>query len=209
MKVLLINGSAKAGGCTNRALCEVAGELEKAGIEYEIIHLGPAPIRDCTECQNCLKTKSGRCVFDDDFVNVFIEKARQADAFVYGSPVYYAHPSGRILALLDRAYYAGRDAFENKPAAAVVSARRGGTTAAIDVLNKYITYADSPLVSSSYWNMVHGNTPAEVEQDTEGLQTMRNLGRNMAWLLKCIDLGKKNGVTAPEREKGKWTNFIR
>lgn len=209
VKVLMVNGSARPNGCTNRALCAVAEELERAGIEYEILQLGPAAIRDCTECQGCMRKRGGRCVFNDDIVNMFIEKAEKADGFVFGSPVYYSHPSGRVLALLDRAFYAGRAAFAQKPAAAVVSARRAGTTSSIDVLNKYMTIAGMPLVSSSYWNMVHGNTPAEVEQDAEGLQTMRNLGRSMAWLLRCIELGKKNGIDAPREENGAMTNFIR
>lgn len=207
MKVLLINGSCNKKGCTYTALCEVAKSLEANGIDWEILHIGAAPVADCTGCLSCRKT--GECIFKDDCVNEIIEKAGSCDGFVFGTPVYYAHPSGRILSVLDRVFYAGSAAFAHKPGAAVASARRAGTTASIDVLNKYFTIAQMPVVSSSYWNMVHGNTPQEVSQDAEGLQTMRNIGTNMAWLLKCIEAGKNAGVDIPQTEKGNRTNFIR
>lgn len=208
MNVLLINGSSHKNGCTYTALCEVGGELERAGIVTEVFQLGGGPLRDCIGCEQCSKLENA-CVFRDDCINELIGRAEQADGFVFGSPVYFAHPTGRILSALDRAFYAGRRAFAHKPGAAVVSARRGGTTASIDVLNKYFTIAEMPVVSSSYWNMVHGNTPDEVRQDAEGLQSMRNLGRNMAWLLKCIAAGKDQGVEIPVSERGSRTNFIR
>src|SRR5699024_5066021 len=156
--------------CTYTALREVAGILEEGGVETELLFLGSEPVRDCTACRVC-QAAPGRCAFDDDIVNRVIEKAREADGFVFGTPVYYAHPSGRILSVLARAFYAGKDAFIRKPGAAVISARRAGTTASMDVLNKYLTNAQMPVVSSTYWNAVHGNTPEEVLQDAEGLQT--------------------------------------
>ena len=203
MKVILVNGSPHQHGCTYTALREIADTLESGGAETEILFLGSGPVRDCIGCNQC--SKNG-CVFTDDGVNDFIAKARQADGFVFGTPVYYAHPSGRILSVLDRVFYAGKDAFAHKPGAAVASARRAGTTASVDVLDKYFTIAQMPVVSSTYWNMVHGNTPEEVRQDLEGLQIMRTLGKNMAWLLKCID---KAALPRPEREPQIWTNFIR
>jgi multimeric flavodoxin WrbA len=208
MKVLLINGSPKVHGCTYTALCEVAKELEKENIETEILHVGNKPIRGCMACGGCSKDDSGKCVFDDDTVNVALEKAKGADGFIFGSPVHYAGASGQITSFLDRFFYAG-NGYQYKPGAAIVSCRRGGSTAAFDQLNKYFTIASMPVVSSQYWNMVHGNTPEEVKQDLEGMQTMRTLGKNMAWLLKSIQAGKEAGVTLPEREPRVGTNFIR
>ena len=206
MKVLLVNGSPRAKGCTYTALSEVARILEQEGIETEIFQLGAKPVQDCTACMKC-RENGGKCVFDD-VANELIEKAKGADGFVFGSPVYYAHPSGRILSFLDRAFYAGSrnsagSPFAGKPGAAVVSARRGGTTASLDVLNKYFTIASMPVVGSSYWNMVHGSKPEDVLEDKEGIQTMRNLGHNMAWMLKHLREG------FPSQEKGARTNFIR
>lgn len=210
MKVLLINGSNKTNGCTNRALEEVAKVLVENGVEYEIFQVGAAPIRDCIGCNQCsAKLKNNTCIFNDDVVNQLIKKASECDGFVFGTPVYYAHPSGRILALLDRVFYAGSRVFKHKPAFAIASARRAGTTASIDVLNKYFMFAQMPVVSSSYWNMVHGNIPEQVEQDLEGLQTMRNAARNLVWLMKCIELGKVNNVEPPKNESGVRTSFIR
>lgn len=208
MKVLLVNGSAKEKGCTYTALAEVAEALGQEGIETEIAWLGAGAIRDCIGCVQC-NTKHMGCIFDDDCINEMILKAKDADGFVFGTPVYYAHPSGRILSALDRMFYAGKSAFAHKPGAAVASARRAGTTASVDVLNKYFTIAEMPVVSSSYWNMVHGNKPEEVKEDKEGLQVMRNLGRNMAWLLKCIEAGKDQGILIPENEYSSKTSFIR
>lgn len=208
MKVLLINGSSRENGCTFTALSQAVHALEKEGVQTEIIQLGAAPLRDCVGCNACRKLNN-RCVFNDDIVNKILEKAQTADGFIFGSPVYYAHPSGRILSLMNRLFYAGGSVFARKPAAAVVSARRAGTTAALDAIQKHFTINQMPVVSSFYWNMVHGNTPEEVRQDLEGLQVIRTLGRNMAWLLKCLEAGKKAGVAAPEPEERAWTNFIR
>ena len=163
-------------------------------------------MQDCIACGKCRELK--KCVFDD-VVNTLIEKAKTADGFVFGSPVYYAHPSGRVQSALDRAFYAGKYAFAGKPGAAVVSARRGGTASSFDVINKYFGISSMPVVSSTYWNMVYGNTPDEVRRDEEGMQTMRNLGRNMAYLLRCIEAGKAAGIEASAQEGAFKTNFIR
>lgn len=208
MKVLLINGSPKANGCTYTALCEIAKELNNENIEIEIFHVGTKPIRGCMACGGCSRNNADKCVFNDDTVNIALEKAKEADGFIFGSPVHYAAASGQITSFLDRFFYAGTG-FQYKPGAAIVSCRRGGSTAAFDQLNKYFTIANMPIVSSQYWNMVHGNTPEEVKQDLEGMQTMRTLGRNMAWLLKCIEAGKRSGVALPEKEPRVATNFIR
>ena len=207
MKVLLVNGSPKPNGNTARALAEVAGELERTGIESEIVQLGGKPLRDCIGCGQCGKL-DGRCVFDDDIVNEFIVKAAEADGFVFGSPVYYAHPSGRILSFLDRVFYAGSKVLAHKPAAAVAVARRGGTSTTFDVLNKYFTINQMPIVSSTYWNNAFGAVPGEAEQDAEGMATMRNIAKNMAWLLRCIEAGRAAGIEAPTADRAR-TNFIR
>ena len=206
MKVLLVNGSPHANGCTYTALCEVAGALEAQGIETEIFQVGTKPISGCLGCAVCIKT--GKCVIDD-VVNDFVEKAKEADGFVFGSPVHFASASGAITSFMDRAFYGKGAVFANKPAAAIMSCRRGGATATLDQLIKYFTISNMPVVSSQYWNMVHGNTPDEVRQDLEGMQTMRTLGVNMAWLLKCIEAGKAAGIELPQREAKVATNFIR
>ena len=205
MKVLLVNGSSREHGCTDRALREVAAALNAEGIDTEMFFIGNAPIPDCTACMSCRKT--GKCVFDD-VANRLTEKALECDGFVFGTPVYYAHPSGRILSVLDRAFYSCGRNFAFKPAASIVSARRSGTTASVEVLNKYFGITSMPIVSSTYWNAVHGNTPAEVEQDTEGLATMTNIGKNMAWMLKSIEAGKAAGIERPALTRER-TNFIR
>ena len=207
MKVILVNGSPKAKGCTYTALCEVAGALEKSGIETEIFHVGTEAIRGCMGCGGCKKL-DGKCIYDDS-VNAFIEKAKTADGFIFGSPVHYAAVSGMLTSFLDRAFYAGKPNFEYKPGAVVVSCRRGGASAAFDQLNKYFTISNMPVVSSQYWNQVHGTNPEEVKQDLEGMQTMRILGNNMAWLLKAIEAGKKVGINIPEKEAKIATSFIR
>lgn len=206
MKVLLVNGSPKKDGNTVTALAEVARELDACGIESEVFQLGAGPIRDCIGCGGC--AGKGRCVFADDMVNDLIDAAEGADGFVFGSPVYYAHPSGRILSALDRAFYAGSAAFAHKPGASVAVARRGGTGTTFDVLNKYFTINQMPVVSSTYWNNAFGAAPGESAQDTEGMATMRNIARNMAWLLRCIEAGRAAGIEAPEADRAK-TNFIR
>lgn len=207
MKVLLINGSTRKNGCTYVALSEVAKALNAEGIETEIVQMGTGAVRECIGCDQC--AGKGKCVFSDDVVNEWLEKSKTADGFVFGSPVYYAHPTGQLLSVLDRLFYAGGGFFAHKPGAAVVSARRAGTTASLDVLNKYFANAQMPMVGSTYWNMVHGTAPELVAQDLEGLQTMRNLGRNMAWLLKCIQAGKSQGIVPTDAERSHWTNFIR
>ena len=207
MKVLLLNGSPRAAGCTFTALSEIGKILADERIETEILQIGNKPVQDCIGCGGCIGM--GKCVFSEDCVNEWIEKAKTADGFVFGTPVYYAHPSGRILSALDRMFYAGGKAFEHKPAAVVASARRAGTTASVDVLSKYLAIKQMPIVTSSYWNMVHGNVPADVLRDTEGMQTMRNLAKNMAWILKCIQAGKNAGVSAPQNDTSVRMNFIR
>jgi multimeric flavodoxin WrbA len=210
MKVLLVNGSPHEKGCTFTALEEVGKTLNAEGIETEIFHVGTKPLSGCIACKNCQKT--GHCVFSDR-VNDFLNIAGDADGFVFGSPVHYAAATGAITSFLDRAFYtdlqSGKQSFYLKPAAAIVSARRAGTTATFDQLNKYFTISEMPVISSRYWNMVHGATPEDVKKDLEGLQTMRVLARNMAWFLKCKEAGIKAGVPFPEREENIFTNFIR
>ncbi len=205
MKVLLVNGSSRKNGCTNVALSEVKRALQEENIETEQFFIGNEALPDCIACRKCKET--GSCIFHD-IVNEFVEKARSADGFVFGSPVYFAHPSGRLLSFMDRAFYSGGDAFAYKPAAAVLSARRAGTTASFDVINKYFTICSMPVVSSTYWNHVYGQQPEQVAEDKEGLMTMYNIGKNMAWLLKCLVLGKQNGLRHPENPKV-LTNFVR
>ena len=205
LKVLMLNGSPHANGNTAVALREMEEIFKASGVEVETVLIGNQAVRGCTACGAC--GKLGKCVFDD-VVNELIAAAEQADGFVFGSPVYYAHPSGRILSALDRAFYAGSKAFAHKPGAAVAVARRGGTSTAFDVLNKYFTINQMPVVASTYWNNVFGAMPGEAAQDAEGLATMRNIGKNMAWLLRCIDVGKAAGIEAPEADRAR-TNFIR
>ena len=207
MKVLLVNGSARVHGNTVTALQQIAQTLETEGIDTQIFPLGAGAYRDCIACNRC-SDLDGHCVFDDDPVNEFLNLAAQADGFVFGTPVYYAHPSGRILSFLDRAFYAGGGAFAHKPGASIAVARRAGPCASVDVLNKYFTINQMPVVSSTYWNVAFGGAPEETLQDAEGMATMRNLGRNMAWMLKCIEAGRAAGITAPEPERER-TNFIR
>jgi multimeric flavodoxin WrbA len=206
MKVLLVNGSPHKEGCTYTALSEVAQALNKNGVETEIFLLGSDPIAGCKGCASCRKT--GKCV-TDDVVNEFIGKVDEADGFVFGSPVHFAAASGSLTSFLDRVFFIDKSKFAGKLGASVISCRRGGAIAAFDQINKYFTISCMPIVSSQYWNQVHGNTPEEVKQDLEGLQTMRTLGNYMAWLLKCIEAGKNAGVPAPEQEQPIATNFIR
>lgn len=207
MKVLMLNGSPHLKGCTYTALTEIGKVLNDNGIDYKIFQLGAEPVRDCIGCGKCREI--GKCVFDENKVNEFAQMAKDFDGFVFGTPVYYAHASGRILSFLDRAFYSGGGNFKFKPAAAVASARRGGTTAALSDIEKYFGICQMPTVGSTYWNMVHGNRPEETVQDLEGMQTMRNIGRNMAWMLRCIEVGKANGIEYPDTESGSRTNFIR
>lgn len=207
MKVLLLNGSPRANGCTYTALSVIAERLNAQGIETEIMQIGTAPVAGCIACGKC-KDKP-KCVFDDK-VNEFVEKMKEIDGLIVGSPVYYASASGQVSAFLDRAFYVGGGRYMGgKPGAAIVSCRRGGASAAFDQLNKYFSISNMPIVTSNYWNQVHGNTPDEVLRDEEGIQTMRTLADNMAWLLKCISAGKEAGINLPEREAKIRTNFIR
>ena len=186
LKVLLINGSPHLEGCTYTALSLVAEELQAAGIETEIMYLGAGPFHDCLACGSC-RRHPGQCVIKDDCVNELIEKASQAHGFVFGSPVYYGHPSGRLLSVMDRAFYAGSSVFAGKPAAAVASSRRAGSLATLDAIQKHFTISQMPVVSSFYWNEVHGNKPEEVMADVEGVSIMRQLGRNMARAVKAYN----------------------
>lgn len=207
MKVLLVNGSPHEAGCTYTALCEVASSLTEEGVQTEIFQLGKAPVRGCIDCGGC--AKKNRCVFDDDVVNRLIDATQGIDGLVIGAPVHYASAGGAITCALDRLFYAASSTLSYKPCACVVSARRAGTTAALDQLAKYPAINRMPLVSSQYWPMVHGNTPDEVRRDLEGMQIMRTLGKNMAWLIKCIEAGERSGVKPPVQDKVVRTNFIR
>ena len=206
MKVLLINGSPHKEGCTYTALREVADTLEKCEVETEIFWLGTKAVQDCTACNSCIQT--GKCVFDDD-VNKIAGRLEEFDGMVLGSPVYYAAPSGRLCSFLDRLFYFNGAAMAGKVGAAVVSCRRGGNTAAWDRLNKYFGMNNMFIVGSQYWNQVHGSTPEDVKKDLEGLQTMRTLAQNTAFLLKSIEAGREIGVAFPQYEKPIYTNFIR
>ncbi|WP_333685414.1 flavodoxin family protein [Enterocloster lavalensis] len=206
MKVLLINGSPHGVGCTYTALEEVARALHEDGVETELIQIGNGAVHGCIGCGHC--KSAGCCVFTDDQVNEAAAKLREADGLVVGSPVYYASPNGSILAFLDRLFMSG-GGFRLKPAAAIASARRAGTTATVDAINKYFSLSGMPIVSSNYFHVIHGNTPEEAKQDEEGMQTMRTIGHNMAWLLKCIEAGRGAGVAEPVAEGKIKTNFIR
>lgn len=210
MKVLLVNGSPHEKGCTYTALTEVCKTLNEEGIDTEIFWIGIKPISGCIACKKCVEL--GKCVFNDT-VNEFVEKSKEADGFIFGTPVHYAAASGAITSFMDRAFYSAgcskqSDIFRYKPASAVVSARRAGTTATYDQINKYFGITEMPIISSRYWNMVHGAKPEDVLKDEEGMQVMRILGRNMAYYLKCIEAGKKAGIELPKREKTILTNFI-
>ncbi len=210
MKVILVNGSPHAEGCTFTALSEVAKILNEEGIKTEIFQLGTKAIAGCIACNTC--SQKGSCVFEDK-VNEFLKIAVNFDGFIFGTPVHFAAAGGAITSFMDRVFYTdlltGKQSFYLKPAAAVVSARRAGTTATFDQLNKYFTLMQMPIISSQYWNMVHGTSAEEVLQDLEGMQIMRTLGRNMAFQLKCKEIGLKNGVSLPKKEMTVFTNFIR
>ena len=206
MKVLLINGSPNGHGCTYTALKEIEKTLRQEGVETEMFYLGNKPIGGCIGCGSCRKT--GKCV-QDDIVNKLLPKALKADAMVLGAPVHFASAAGQASSAFDRLFMMANGGFANKPGAAIVSCRRGGASATFDQLNKYFTISNMPVVSGNYWNQVHGNTPEEVKQDEEGMQNMRAIARNMAWLLKCIEAGKAAGVALPEQEEKIRTNYIR
>ena len=204
-KVLLINGSPHQFGCTYTALKEVADTLEKNGVETEILYLGTKPVAGCIACGKCGQT--GRCVFDDQ-VNRVLDKLDEYSGIVVGSPVYFAGPTGQICAFLDTLFYCGGGRMAGKIAASVVSCRRGGASASFDRLNKYFSISNMHIAGSQYWNQIHGKTPAQAVKDLEGLQTMRTLGQNIAWLIKSIEAGEAAGLAAPEYEKTQITNFI-
>ncbi len=206
-KILLINGSPNEKGCTYTALAEIAATLHEQGVETEMIWLGKKPVQDCIACHSCMKT--GRCVFAD-IVNETADKLAAADGLVVGSPVYYGGPTGFITSFLDRLTFScTKDArMHGKVAASIVSCRRGGATAALDRLNKYFQMSNMVVVGSQYWNQVHGFTPDEVRKDLEGLQTMRTLARNIAWITKCIEAGRQAGIDYPTHEPVTMTNFI-
>ncbi len=213
MKVLLVNGSAHQNGTTMRALKEMTAEFEKEGVETEIIQVGAQPLADCLQCNYC-QTHDHTCILKDDGVNDFIKKSYEADGFVFASPIYFAHPSGRLLSFLDRAFYAdGKDeeydAFKFKPGAAVAVARRGGSSAGLDVINKYFGIAQMPVAGSTYWNMLYGLNASDADDDAEGLQTMRNLAKNMVWMLRSFAAGQKSAVAYPQTETVEVTNFVR
>lgn len=206
MKVLMLNGSSHINGTTMAALTEVGKALEEDGIEYEIFQIGGGPVADCLGCGQC--TENG-CIFSDDAVNAFVAKAKEADGYIFGTPVYYAHPSGRIQSFLDRVFYSSGKHFAHKPGASVAVARRGGTATTFDVLNKYFGITQMITVGSTYWNQVHGRNAEDAAKDLEGMQTMRNLGHNMAWVLKCLEAGKEKGLVLPTADRSNQTNFIR
>lgn len=210
-KVLLINGSPNEHGCTYTALHEVEGVLRRHGIETEILWLGRKPVSGCIACNTCART--GHCVFGpetfDDKVNRVLDELDSIDAIVAGSPVYYAAASGQITSFLNRLFYAGGRRMAGKLGAAVVSCRRGGAASAFDQLNKYFTISSMPVVSSQYWNGVHGDRPEEVRADLEGMQTLRLVGDNMAWLLRSMTAAREAGVVPYEREVRVKTNFYK
>lgn len=206
MKVLLINGSPHKEGCTFTALSEIARTLNENGVETVIFHIGNRPVGGCTACGGCKKL--GKCVFEDS-VNEALPKVAEADGIVFGSPVHYAAAAGSMSGFMHRlSMLAGKD-LQYKPAAVIASARRAGTTATLDELAKVAQFNNMPLISSCYWNMVHGSKAEDVAKDEEGLQIMRNLGQNMAWILKSIEAGKAAGVPQPKGETRVYTNFIR
>ncbi len=207
MKVLLINGSPNKNGCTNAALSIVASELKAQGVESEIVWLGSGAVRGCIGCGGC--KKAGKCVFDDDAVNAIGEKVKTADGYVFGAPVHYASPCGAMVSAMDRLFMAFGKYMRLKPAASVVSARRAGTTASYDVLNKYIGINNMLQVPSTYWNMVHGNSAEEVAKDEEGVSIMRAIGSDMAWLLKLLQGAKGTELEKPVAVEKVKTNFIR
>ena len=207
MKVLFVNGSSHKNGTTMAAINEMEKVFHEEGIETEVVQVGAKPLADCLQCGYC--SDNGKCVIDDDGVNEFVRKAQGSDGFVFASPVYYAHPSGRLFDFLDRAFYSGGNAFKFKPGASVAVARRAGTTATLDAINKYFSISQMPIAGSTYWNMVHGAVAEDAPKDEEGMQIMRNLARNMIWMMRCIEAGKAAGIPYPATESGARTNFIR
>ena len=202
----MLNGSSHINGTTMAALTEVGKALEEDGIEYEIFQIGGGPVADCLGCGQCTENGS---IFSDDAVNAFVAKAMEADGYIFGTPVYYALPSGRIQSFLAREFYSSGKHFAHTPGASVAVARRGGTATTFDVLNKYFGITQMITVGSTYWNQVHGRNAEDAAKDLEGMQTMRNLGHNMAWVLKCLEAGKEKGLVPPTADRSNQTNFIR
>lgn len=209
MKVLLINGSTRKNGNTSAVIGEMVGILQAQGLETEVFWVGNGPIRDCTGCGTCKKNKDNACVFKDDYINDLIAKCQEADGFVFGTPVYYSHPSGALLSALNRVYYAAGNVLRGKPGCSFAIARRGGASLALQVLNQYFLYNEMPLVSGSYWAMLHGARPEEVLQDAEGIQTIQNMTRNLIHVMKSLKSARDNGLEKPQNEYGARTNFIR
>lgn len=208
MKIILVNGSPHENGCTNAALEEIAKELGKNGIESEIFWIGTDPIAGCIGCGVCRSSGGNRC-FRTDRVNDFIDIAETADGFIFGTPVHWASASGAITSFMDRVFFAAGGKLRGKPAACIASARRAGTTATLDQLNKYFYICGLPIVPSQYWAMVHGSKPEDVASDLEGLQIMRSLAKNMAWMIKSFAAGREKGIVPPALEPIVRTNFIR
>ena len=212
MKVLMLNGSFNPDGSTSAGLEIMAKTFAEEGVETEIVTVGAKPIADCIACGKCAELK--RCVFANDAVNDFAEKAKTSDGFVFGSPVYYAHPSGRIQSFLDRLFFSTMNAdryasLRHKPCASIVVARRAGTSASFDVLNKYATISQMIVVGSTYWNEFHALTKDDVPEDPEGLQTLRNLASNMVYVMKCLKAGRDAGIMPPATKEEVFTNFVR
>ena len=209
MEVLLLNGSPHAHGCTARALDEMKKEFAENGVEVTQLQVGNNPVRGCIACGSCARSPEHHCVFSDDVTNQVIDAAQRADGLVVGSPVHYASPNGALAAVLDRTFYAAGRELGFKPAASICSARRAGTTATLEAINKYFLMSNMLVVGSTYWAMVHGTTPEEVDQDKEGLQTLRNLARNMTWTMDCLNAGEGIGFDKPFVERSSKTNFVR
>lgn len=212
MKVLMLNGSWNGDGSTRAGLDEMARTFAAEGVETEIVTVGGKPVADCIGCGKCAELK--RCVFASDAVNEFAEKAKAADGFVFGSPVYYAHPSGRVISFLDRVFFSAMmgnryASFRHKPVASIVVARRAGTSSSFDVLNKYAGISQMIVVGSTYWNEFHALTKEDIPGDPEGLQTLRNLARNMVYVMRCLKAGRDAGIREPENESAVLTNFVR
>lgn len=207
MKVLLINGSPKEDGCTFTALSALEIMLKQEGLDTEIYNIGNQAVHGCVDCLTCLET--GCCAYEDDSANEIIAKIQEADGLIIGSPVYFAAVNGALNALLDRVFYAAGTTFAHKPAAAIASARRAGTSTTLDQLNKYFSVSQMPIVTSTYWNNIHGRRSGHITQDQEGLQTLMNLAKNMAWMLHCIEAGKEKGIMPPQAIRGARTDFYK
>lgn len=209
MKILLVNGSPRKNGTTRAALEVVMDILREQGMETDYMWIGNKPVQDCTACGVCRQRKDNRCSMDPDIVNVLLQKAGDADGFVFATPVHFSHPTGSLLSVLDRMFYAGAALLRGKPGCALAVTRRAGATAALQVMNMYFTYNEMPLASGSYWAMAHGRGPEDIAKDLEGLQTIRNLARNLAYLVKGLQAARDAGLEKPENEYGARTHFIR